>query len=370
MSKKNIKVFGSNTGEDELFYLRQVLEREWLGAGPMTTSFESSFRDKRSLPNFVMLNSGSNALYLACHLLKIPAKSEIILPSFTWLACAHAIILAGHIPVFCDVDINTQNVSAQTILPHITAKTGAIMVVHYAGKPVDMDPILALGLPVIEDAAHAVDSKTENGVCGSLGTIGVYSFDGIKNIAAGEAGGLTSSNEEIASMAKSLRYCGIEKSGIQQSKNRDRWWEYDIQEVFPKMMPNDLSSAVALAQLNKLNRLQERRKQIWERYQEEFHKYEWIERPIDENKGEKHSYFTYLIRVQERDKLAKKLLEKGIYTNLRYHPLHLNKIYGQESKRLPNTERLNETGLNIPLHPKLSEDDVSFVIENVLKHKI
>src|SRR5690606_13594788 len=111
--------------------------------------------------------------------------------------------------------------------------------------------------PIIEDAAHAVDSKIDNQYCGSFGKVGIYSFDSIKNIAAGEAGGLTATDESMMERAKKLRYCGIGKSGHDQMKEKPHWWEYDISEVFPKMMPNDLNAAVALAQLNNLEALQQ-----------------------------------------------------------------------------------------------------------------
>lgn len=364
--RKKINVFGSATNKQELDLLKEVLEMEWLGTGSKTDKFEAEIQKKLGLGNFLMLNSGSNALYMACKLLKIPPGSEIILPTFTWISCAQAVILAGHRPVFCDVEYDTQNVTAELIIPHITKKTGAIMIVHYAGKPVDINPIIDLGFPIIEDAAHAVDSYVDGKACGSLGNIGIYSFDAVKNIAAGEAGGITMRNLDLFDKAKSLRYSGIEKSGFDQSKNKSKWWEYDITDVFPKMMPNDLTSAVALAQLRKLKDLQQKRKSIWEMYQNAFKDFEWIETPLECNLNEQHSYFTYFIKVPKRDDLANFMLESGIYTNLRYHPLHLNKIYNQTKKKLVNSETLNKNGLNIPLHPNLSREDVAYVIDKIV----
>src|SRR6185436_14093308 len=195
--------------------------------------------------------------------------SEVILPSLTWISCAHAVVLAGCVPVFCDVELDTQNVSARTIAPCITPRTRAIMVVHYAGKPVAMDDVLALGYPVIEDAAHAVDSTLNGRACGSMGTVGIYSFDAVKNLAMGEGGALTARDPELVARARLLRYCGIGKSGFQASTNKERWWEYAIVDVMPKMLPNDVAAAIGLAQLEKLDALQATRKRIWERYQQE-----------------------------------------------------------------------------------------------------
>jgi aminotransferase len=366
-----ISVFGSKFTEEEAESVKQVLLSQWAGMGKKVAQFEQELAQKRHLPNMLLVDSGSNALYLAITLLNLPPNSEIILPSFTWVACAQAVLLAGHTPVFCDVDIQTQNVTAETILPHITPKTKAIMVVHYAGKPVDMNPILALGLPVIEDAAHAIHSNYHGKACGTLGEIGVFSFDSIKNLAMGEGGGITTQNEAYLARAKRLRYCGIEKSGFQQSQtqqSQNKWWEYHISEAFIKMLPTDLEAAIALIQLEKMEKYQAIRKNIWDTYQNAFENIEWIVRPQNAETHEQHSYFTYFIRTPFRDELANYLLDKKIYTTLRYHPLHLNALY-KSTKVLPNSEQLNQQGLNLPLHPNLSETDVAYIIDCITKFK-
>ena len=154
------------------------------------------------LEHFAMVDSGSNALYLAVTLLNLPPKSEVIVPAFTWVSCAQAILLAGHTPVFCDVELDTLNVNRNLIEQCITKKTGAIMVVHFAGKPVDMDPILELGLPIIEDAAHAVDSTYRGKACGGIGDVGIYSFDAVKNLTTGEGGGISTRKKELIDRGK------------------------------------------------------------------------------------------------------------------------------------------------------------------------
>ncbi len=361
-----ISVFGSKVGKEELAEVKECLDTQWMGAGNKVRAFEAAFADRLGMPDFAMIDSGSNSLLMAVRLLDLPANCEIILPSFTWIACAHAVVLAGCIPVFCDVDLNTQNVSADHIAPHITPKTGAVMVVHYAGKPVDMQPVLDLGLPVIEDAAHAVDSKYGEHYCGSVGAIGIYSFDPVKNLASCEAGGVVAKDPRLIEQARTLRYCGIGKSGLEASATKERWWEYNIVDYFPKMLPSDVSAGICLAQLRKLDSLQTCRRQIWERYQEEFAELGWLVRPLEAEVNERHSYFTYCVRVAngKRDQLAKYLYSKGIYTTLRYHPLHMNRIY-KSSAKLPTCERLNEEALNLPIHPNLSHSNVDRVISVV-----
>jgi dTDP-4-amino-4,6-dideoxygalactose transaminase len=361
-----ISVFGSKVGKEEIEEVRGSLEAQWMGIGPKTKAFEAEFAKRLGLGDMTLVDSGSNGLYLAIKLLDLPPGSEIIVPSFTWIACAHAVVLAGHVPVFCDVELESQNCSARTIEPCLGPKTGAIMVVHYAGKPVAMDPVLRMGKPVIEDAAHAVDSYLDGKACGGMGAVGVYSFDAVKNLAMGEGGGVTAQNAELVAKARLLRYCGIGKSGFQASVDKDRWWEYHIVDFMPKFLPSDVHASIGLAQLRKMDALQAYRKRIWELFQKELAGVSWLALPQDPAANERHSYFTYFVRVLngKRDRLAKYLYEKGIYTTLRYHPLHMNPIY-QSRAKLPLSERLNEEGLNLPLHPNLSEADLDKILTAV-----
>jgi aminotransferase len=363
-----INVFSSFIGKEELAIVNKSFEKQWLGAGENVKIFEKKFINYKNLPNFLMVDNATNGLFLACKLLNIELGSEIILPSFTCIACAQAIKMAGFNPVFCDVDYETQNVTIEHILPHITHKTKAIMIVHYAGLPVDMEPILRLGYPIIEDVAHAVDSSYNGKSCGSYGDIGVFSFDPIKNIASCEGGGMTFINNEHYEKALNMRLCGTGSSGLQRMKeNNTVWWEDHAENVFIKTYPNDISAGIAIAQLEKLNILQERRKKIWDYYQSVFLPYSQINLPIDTNNGNRHSYFTFCIRIPKRNELAFYLLEKKVYTTLRFFPLHLNKIYYNSNYKLSNSEKLSEFALNIPLHPNLSDQDVNRVAELIVK---
>lgn len=363
-----ISVFGSKVGKEEIANVSEVLESQWMGFGKKVSSFEEKFAARLGLEHFAMVDSGSNALYMAVTLLNLPPGSDVIVPAFTWVSCAQAVILAGHNPVFCDVEIDTLNVSRRTIEEAITANTKAIMVVHFAGKPVDMNPILEMGLPIIEDAAHAVDSYYYEKPCGGIGDVGIYSFDAVKNLTTGEGGGITAREQALIERAKVLRYCGIGKSGFEAAASsagdKSRWWEYNIQEPFIKMLPTNIAAAIGLAQLEKIDDLQAYRKTIWDKYQEAFADLDWLIRPVEAEEHEKHSYFTYVIRVPERDKLAKFLFEADIYTTLRYHPLHLNQLY-KSSAKLVNSEILNEDSLSLPLHPNLTSDQADYIIEKV-----
>ena len=261
------------------------------------------------------------------------------------------------------------NVRAEDIQQRITDKTAAIMIVHYAGLAVDMDPILALGYPVIEDAAHAVDSTYKGKACGAIGDVGIFSYDAVKNLTVGEGGGITARLPARIVRAKVMRYCGIGKSGfdsaVSTAGGKSRWWEYNIQETFIKMLPTNMAAGIGLAQLDRIDSLQSRRKTIWDTYQKAFADVPSIITPPEAEPGDRHSYFTYCIRVPKRDELAHYLLSEQIYTTLRYHPLHLNQLYGQMDVRLPNCEQLNQDALSIPIHPRMSDEDVEKVIEKI-----
>lgn len=361
-----IHAFAPAVGKEEVSELEACVRSGWLGMGEKVRKFEALFKEFQGLPNFVMLDSGSNALYMAVRLLDLPEGMDIIVPSFTWVACAHAITLNGYRPVFCDVELETQNVSAETIKPHISSNTGAIMVVHYAGKPVDMDPILDLGFPVIEDAAHAVTSMYKDRPCGGIGDIGIYSFDAVKNLTTGAGGGITCRDPTRSDSARRLRYCGIGRAGyehLQANSSAARWWEHDFVEPFIKTAPTDLNASIGLAQIKKIGKHQKRRAEIWKQYQRSFADLDGFETPEEPSPDSCHSYFTYFIRTdtRHRDSLARYLWERGIYSTLRFHPLHLQRSLGSTAV-LPNSEHLSESGLNIPLHPALSDEDVDRVV--------
>ncbi|HEX2232743.1 MAG TPA: DegT/DnrJ/EryC1/StrS family aminotransferase [Thermoleophilaceae bacterium] len=356
-----VQVFGADTGPEEIAALEPSVTGGWMGMGPRVAEFERAF-SQRIAAELVMVNSGTSALHLAIELLDLPAGSDVVLPSFTWVGCAHAVALAGHRPVFADVALETQNMGPDHVEAAITDRTAAIMAVHYAGKPAPIDELAGFGVPIVEDAAHAVDSRVGERWCGTLGELGVFSFDSVKNLATPDGGAVICPDPATASRARQLRYCGIGASGFERRDGDGRWWEPTVERVFPRMLPNDVSASIGLAQLQRLAIGQQRRRDIWDHYDSRLAHLPWLETPVGPAAGERHSYFTYLVRVTDgrRDALARELLANGVYTTLRYAPLHRERIFDSGSV-LPNTERLAEEALNLPLHPGLSDADVEHV---------
>jgi len=363
-----LSLFGSNVGPAELAAVGECMERQWLGIGAKCDEFERRIAERVGAPGFVFLNSGSNALQMALKLMELPKGSEVIVPTFTWIACANAVKLNELVPVFCDVDLRTGNMRPEDVEPKISPRTSAIMVVHYGGKPVDMDGMQRFGLPIVEDAAHAIDSKYKGRSCGTMGETGIFSFDAVKNLTTTEGGGVLAKDPERLVRARRLRYCGIAKSGFQASATKARWWEVDITDFFPKMLPTDVNAAVGLTQLARLDEFQARRRALWDRYNAVLQQEDWATGWLSTLDGpaadEQHSYFCYLVQLRagSRDDLAHFLYERKVYTSLRFHPLHLYPIYGPQ-ERLPNAEHLSEHGLNLPIHHRMELADVDRVCE-------
>lgn len=244
------------------------------------------------------------------------------------------------------------------------------MVVHYAGLPVDMDAMLQLGLPVVEDAAHAIDSSYKGRWCGSIGDVGIFSFDAVKNIATPDLGAVVTRNPVIADWVRSVRYSGVTKSGADRSLDNASWWITKQRAVMPKYSPNDVAAAMALSQLERIDTLQSSREQLWNLYIKRLSSVHNLAVPPSRiGYHYRHSRFTFFVRVpaEIRDSLAHFLLAKGVYTTVRYSPLHLLEIFRPSSlvnvRSLPGSERFASEVLNLPLHPRMTPADVHLVCD-------
>lgn len=357
-----IQISGFKQSKNIANEIQKIIDSGWIGCGKTVAEFEELFSNRIN-KSFVMTNNGSNALHLAVKLLNLPPHSKIILPAFTFITCIHSILLENHIPVLCDVELDG-NMSCQTISKVFTKDVKAIMVVHYSGKPVDVEKIKEFGVPIIEDVAHAVDSKIDNKYCGSLGDIGVFSFDPIKNISTPDSGGI-SIKKELMEDAKKLRHFGVLNTGF-DSKKFSNWWNLDVSLVFPKYTPNDISACFAIDQLKLLPENQKIRKKIWAIYQKELPKLLEIEEEPPLNI--QHSHFTYLIKIKEkRNELAQHLKQNNIYTTLRFQSIDTYSLFSSYAKDLKNCDILNKTALNLPIHPSLSDNDIDKIIEVIKK---
>ncbi|WP_089724117.1 DegT/DnrJ/EryC1/StrS family aminotransferase [Candidatus Thiosymbion oneisti] len=367
-----LNLFQPTLGAEELEAVRRVFKSNWVGKGGITDQFESNFAHyigvERNLIRSV--SCCTEGLFQSMVLLGIGPGDEVILPSISFVGAANAVASSGAKPVFCDVDKRTLNTTAKLIEEMITEKTKAVIILHYGGVPCRIDEICELvnqrRIALIEDVAGSVASRYEGKACGTFGHIGLWSFDAMKILVAGDGGMIYCRTAEMAQDAEELLHLGLlTKSGFKSSATT-RWWEFEVSSYGRRATMNDIASAIGLEQLKKLPGFVTRRKQIHEYYDQAFSAYSWLQLPPERPAHMESSYYFYWIQVRSdiRDKLAIYLRERDIYTTFRYYPLHWVKFYGAQIS-LPNTEEAAEATLCIPIHQSLSNEDLDRVIKCV-----
>jgi len=363
-----IQVFKPFMGEQEVRAVRDVILSGWIGLGPKTAGFEEEFAAYIGTKYAVAVNSATAALDLALKLLGVRHGDEVIVPTMTFVSTAHVVAYNLATPIFVDIDPETMNMDLDDVKRKITARTKAIMAVHYGGRPVDMRSLrkIAGTIPIIEDAAHACGSTYNGKRLGSLGDIGCFSFHAVKNLATGDGGALTINNKAFMERAKRLRWLGIDKGTWDRTElEKSYWWEYHVDEIGLKCHMNDITAAIALVQLKKLNKMNARRKQIADHYTRALKGHSLITTPPSIPKGCRSSWHIYCIRAKRRDELSIYLQQKEIATGVHYKPVHTYKCYGNRPV-LPKAESVFEEILSLPMYPGLSKDDVDRVTGAIL----
>jgi len=361
-----INLFKPYYGEEELESLRDIFESGWIGLGPRTKQFEEEFAEYVGCKHAIGLNSATAALDISLKLLNVNHGDEVIVPTTTFVSTAHAVVYNLATPIFADVDENLL-IDLEDVERKITQRTKAIIPVHYAGRPVDIDRLreIAGDIPIIEDAAHAAGSIYKGKKCGSLGVMGCFSFHAVKNLAMGDGGAITTDNEEFCNRARKLRWLGIDKSTWDRS-GRDKvyWWEYNVEEIGLKCHMNDIAASIGLVQLSKLNKMNARRKEIAEIYTEKFKNIDEVTTPIMDTDISKSSWHIYCIQCPKRNELGEYLKDKGIATGVHYLPNHLYKCYGN-TPSLPNAEKYFQKIMSLPMYPALTNDEVDVVVNEI-----
>ena len=365
-----IDIFSNTLEKEELQAVAEVFKSRWIGKGKETEMFEKEFGKKIGCSKTLMTNSCTSALFKSMKILDIRPRDEVIIPSIHFIGASNAIIDAGAKPVFADVDTKYFNILPEEIKRLRNENTKAVMLLHYGGHPCNMDEVLKVseGLHIIEDSANSLVSKYKGQNCGTFGDIGCFSFDSMKILCVGNGGAICLKNDELYDKAKEYRYFGLNKkkqSGIDSLKDENkRWWEIELNCISDKSECCDILSSIGRVQLRKLDGFIERRKEIWDKYQKELSNLDWLETPPEPLPQTESSYYLYWIKTGKRDKLAKHLVNEGVYCTFRYFPLHLIKYYNSNVS-LPNSELINEKTLNIPLHQNLSYGDVSKIIKAI-----
>ena len=364
-----ISLFKPQVGEEELQAIKEVFESGWLGLGPKTAEFEDIFAKYIGSDYAVGVNSATSALDLSLKLLNVKHGDEVIVPTITFVSTAHVVAYNLATPIFVDVDKNLL-MDVKDVARKITPRTKAIIPVHYGGRPVDMDKLFETAItkdgsiPIIEDAAHACGSTYKGKKCGSLGDIGCFSFHAVKNLCMGDGGALAFNNVFMNERAKKLRWLGINKGTWDRTDgNKSYWWEYSVDEIGLKCHMNDIMAAVGLVQLKKLDKMNERRRQIAEMYTKGLKGV--VKTPTMDTSNSQSSWHIYCIRCEDRNGLSEYLKSIGIITGVHYKPIHLYNCYGNVPK-LPRAEKLFKEILSLPMHPNLTNDEVYKVIQEII----
>ncbi|MFL5697745.1 MAG: DegT/DnrJ/EryC1/StrS family aminotransferase [Ktedonobacteraceae bacterium] len=354
-----------------------TLRSGWLTTGPKTKRFEREFAQRVGAPYALALNSGTAAMHLALDAIGLQSGDEVIVPVYTFTATAEVAVYYRARPIFVDVDPVTCNLDPAQLEKRITSRTRAIMVVHIAGLPAEVDAIHAIakehGLPVIEDAAHAFPAKYRGQMIGTTSDLTAFSFYATKALTTGEGGMLTTANPEYAERATVMALHGI---------NRDAWkrytaegsWYYEVIQAGYKYNMTDIAAALGLHQLARSEWLWERRQAIAQRYTEAFSCWPELETPPDPSHIE-HAWHLYLLRLHleqltiTRDEFIQELTKANIGSSVHFIPLHLHPFYRDTyqlvAEDFPAAMHAYRRVISLPIYPGMTDEDVEDVIAAV-----
>lgn len=369
----NIPLFDLNFGKEEEEAVLETLQSKWISTGPKTIEFEKKFSEKLKINYAVALSNCTAALHLAVKILEIKENDEVIVPSLTFVATANVIRYLGAIPVFCDVKSTEDlTIDPEMVERLITSKTKAIMVMHYAGFPANMDKIMNIAkkynLKVIEDACHGPLSVFKGKKLGTIGDIGCFSFFSNKNMSTGEGGMLVTNNEEYYKKALLLRSHGMTTMSYERAKGHST--SYDVIEFGYNYRMDDIHSSIGIIQLEKLEEDLKKRIDIRNYYIERLSKINDIVIPFREHNGFVSNYIFPIVlknsTVDKRDFIRKHLQDKGIQTSVHYPALHRFSIYKDKNVHLPNTEYVTDNEVTLPMYGSLTYESIEY-ISNILK---
>jgi len=303
-------------------------------------------------------------------------EREVITTPMTFISTNHAILYNGGIPVFADIEHDTLNIDYEDIKCKITANTKAIIVVHYGGHSCDMDQILNLakehGLIVIEDCAHACGGKYRDRMLGSLGDFGCFSFHAVKNLATGDGGMITTHDGKSDARLRKLRWLGITRGTWDRTERVGYSWEYDVEELGLKCHMNDITAAIGLVQLAKLEKMNSRRRYLAKQYTNMLADVKWIETPVEKEYANS-AWHNYVIKVSDpnyRNPLMDHLKTKGISTGMHYIPNHMYQMYRPfVSGALKVAENVWRRIITLPLFPDLTDEQQDMIVEEIRNYK-
>jgi dTDP-4-amino-4,6-dideoxygalactose transaminase len=359
--------------DEEKNAVLEVLNSNWLTAGPQIQDFEKKFSSKLGEETeAVAVSSATAALHLSLIALNIKPDDEVIVPSLTFVACANAIRYIRAIPVFADIcSEDNWNISVADTEKKITSKTRAIMIVHYAGYPCDMNGFVSLAkkydLKLIEDCSHAPLIKYKGKSIGTLGDVGCFSFFSNKNMTTGEGGMIVSRNPKVIERLRTLRSHGITASTYQRFKGHA--YGYDVAELGFNYRLDEIRAAIGIQQLRKLPLYNKLRKQKVTLYRELLMKHlPEVTAPFANHEGDS-SYHIFPVLIpgvgEHRNLILKAMGKYGIQCSMHYQPIHTFSAYEDFSADVPITDRIAGSILTLPLYPTMSDEQITDVVETL-----
>lgn len=376
MTSKKFLVFGQPLIEQaEIDEVIDSLHNAWLGTGPKVAKFEADFAAYKDAKYVAALNSCSAALHLSILAAGIRPGDEVITTPLTFCATVNAIIHAGATPVLADIDPLTMNIDPEQVRAKITPRTRAILPVHFAGRPCDMDALCSIAkehnLKIIEDCAHAIETEYKGRKAGTIGDFGCFSFYSTKNIVTGEGGMVLASNEDDIARIKVLGLHGMSKDAWKRFSD-EGFKHYQVVECGFKYNMMDLQAAIGIHQLGRIETYWQRRKQIWQQYTEAFSELP-IGIPAKVEANTRHAYHLYNILIDEeragisRDEFLDRMTAQGIgvgvhYLSLPEHPYY-QQTFAWKPEDYPHAMRVGRQTVSLPISAKLSEDDIGDVCQ-------
>ncbi len=365
--------YGKQTIEqDDIQAVVDVLQSDFLTTGPKIAEFEQTVADYVGAKYAVAISNGTSALHAACFAAGIGPGDEVITTPLTFAASANCVLYCGGTPVFTDVDPKTYNIDPEDIRRKITDRTKAIIAVHLAGQPCDMDAIHSIarehGLIVIEDGAHALGSVYKGKKVGSMSDMTTFSFHPVKPITTGEGGMIVTDKENFYKKMVLFRSHGITRDDSMMTRN-DGPWFYQQFDLGYNYRITDIQCALGCSQMKKLDRFLARRKEIVARYNEAFADCDNIITPYQLSDTES-GWHLYIVQVKncDRRQVFEAMREKGIGVNVHYIPVYMHPYYqehGYENVHCANAEEIYSHIISLPLYPGLTSEQQDYVIDTL-----
>jgi len=364
-------------GDEEITAVAETLRSGWLTTGPRVNEFEKAFANYVGAAHAVAVNSGTAALHLALDAIGLREGDEVLVPTMTFAATAEVVLYFKACPILIDCELDTLNIDPGSLERAISPRTRAIIPVHYAGHPCDMDRIREIAqnhrLLVIEDAAHALPASYKGQMVGMRGDLVCFSFYATKTLCTGEGGMVTTANVEYAERARMMSLHGISKDAWKRYSSEGSWY-YEILAPGFKYNMTDIAAALGLAQLAKCDRMRDARRRIASIYDQGLEFLGEVATP-DVREGVEHAWHLYPIRLQlerlriSRDQFISKMREHNIGTGVHFIPLHLHPYYRStyhyRPHDFPNAWDAYGRLVSLPIYPAMTDRDAYDVIQAV-----